>query len=182
MHIETTMKIEVNGPVKSVLARNHFVFIPILVSMCISAGGCGRGGVERASISGTVTLNGNPVSSGSIRLVSLEKSGGPSAGGDIENGQYDIAREKGPSLGRHRVEIYVPYTTGRKTPSPFGGAVAVSTPKSQDTPSKAGAHQNEAGMVDEWSDKAPLKYNRESILEVNIESGSNEFDIHMESK
>jgi hypothetical protein len=151
---------------------------------CGFAGGCGRSsGIERASIQGNVTLDGDPVSSGSIRLVSLEESGGPSAGGDIVDGKYDIAREKGPSLGRHRVEVYIPYNTGRKIPSPMGGAVVVTELNLDDPQTNAAAtNQSEAGMVDAWSDKAPLKYNRESVLEVKIESGSNSFDVHMESK
>ncbi len=116
-------------------------------------------------------------------MVSLEESGGPSAGGDIVDGKYDIGREKGPSLGRHRVEVYIPYKTGHKIPSPMGGAVVV-TEINPDAPQTGGAgtNQSEAGMVDAWSDKAPLKYNRESILEVNIVSGSNTFDVQMNSK
>jgi hypothetical protein len=146
---------------------------------CLVLTGCGRSGVERASIYGRVTLDGQPVDSGSVRLVCIEEKGGPSSGGDIVNGEYNIDEAKGPTLGRHRVEVYIPYNTGRKIPSPMGGPVAITE---IDLNSPAPSNQNQAGMVDAWADKAPLKYNRESTLEINIESGSNEFDIPMDSK
>ena len=167
------------------LTQNHSAVIPAaLLLACVFASGCSRrSGLERASIRGEVTLDGNPVSSGSIRLVPLEKNGGPSSGGDIVDGKYDIHREKGPTLGSHRVEVYVPYNTGRKIPSPMGGAVTIAeTDPSKPPTGTPATNQNQAGMVDAWGDKAPLKYNRESTLEVNIESGNNVFDVHMESK
>ena len=104
-------------------------------------------------------------------MVSIEPGGGPSVGGQILNGEYEIAREKGPSLGKHRVEVLVPYRTGRKVRSPFAMP-----------PTDPSAATDAAGMVDEWAEKAPAKYNKESTLEVVIQSGRNEFDIAMQSK
>lgn len=142
--------------------------------------GCGRTGLERASIHGTVTLDGQPVESGSVRLVSISEKGGPSSGGEIVSGEYYIDDAKGPALGLHRVEVYVPYNTGRKIPSPMGGPVTIEI--DPNAPPDPTSNQNQSGMVDAWSDKAPLKYNRESILKVEIQSGSNEFNIEMDSK
>ncbi len=39
-----------------------------------------------------------------------------------------------------------------------------------------------AGTVDEWVERAPKQYNSESILEVIISAGMNEFDISMNTK
>jgi hypothetical protein len=160
-------------------ARNALILPTMATLACVLFSGCGRTGIERASIYGNVTLDGQPVESGSVRLVCLEEKGGPSSGGDIVNGEYSIDEAKGPTLGRHRVEVYIPYNTGRKIPSPMGGPVAITE---IDLNSPAPSNQNTAGMVDAWADKAPLKYNRESTLEINIESGSNQFDIPMASK
>lgn len=152
-----------------------------LAMSCAVATGCGDfSRVERASIGGNVTLDGQPVESGTIRLTSLEEKGGPSAGGDIVGGKYFVAHDKGPSLGRHRVEVYIPYKTGRRIVSPMGGAAAVVGPMAE--PGQPAVDPNQPGTVDEWSDKAPPKYNRESILEVNIESGENTYHVQMESK
>lgn len=142
-----------------------------LLAFAIALAGCGRSGIERASIHGKVTIDGEPVEAGSIRMVSLESEGGPSAGGEIVNGAYDIASAMGPSLGKHRVEVLVPYRTGRKVPSPFAMP-----------PTDPNASTEAAGVVDEWAEKAPARYNKESTLEVVIQSGRNEFDVLMQSK
>lgn len=143
----------------------------VLLVALVASSGCGRSGIERASIRGIVTIDSVPVEAGSIRLVSLEPHGGPSVGGEILNGEYEITRDKGPSLGKHRVEVLVPYRTGRKVRSPFDMP-----------PTDPSAATGTSGMVDEWAEKAPPKYNKESTLEVVIQSGSNEFDIAMQSK
>jgi hypothetical protein len=172
-----------SGSTMAITMRHGTVLRLATLWMCIMATGCGKSGIERASIHGTVTLDGQPAGPGTIRLVSIEDAGGPSSGGEIVDGQYSIGEAKGPTLGRHRVEVYLPYNTGRRIPSPMGGPV----PVTEVDPNVSQANQstmspNQAGMVEAWSDRAPLKYNRESILEVIIESGSNEFDIQMESK
>jgi hypothetical protein len=144
----------------------HFGLLVLMLSL--GAAGCGHSGLERASVHGKVTIDGQPVEAGSIRMISLAPGGGPSVGGQITNGEYEIAEEKGPTLGKHRVEVLVPYRTGRKVPSPF--AMPPTDPNEAPDPS---------GMVDEWIEKAPAKYNTDSKLEVMIESGSNEFDVAM---
>ncbi len=141
-----------------------------LLAVSIAVIGCGRSGIERASISGAVTIDGEPVEDGSIRMISLEPGGGPSVGGSILKGQYAIGSNKGPTLGKHRVEVNVPYKTGRKIRSPF--VMPSMDPDEKPDPS---------GMVDEWAEKAPVKYNEDSTLEVVIEAGRNTFDIAMES-
>ncbi|MDZ4819285.1 MAG: hypothetical protein SGJ20_09960 [Planctomycetota bacterium] len=143
----------------------------LLATMSLTVIGCGRAGVERASIDGNVSINGQPVESGSIRFISLEPGGGPSVGGQIQDGKYDIDEQKGPTLGKHRVEVQVPFRTGRKIRSPF--ALPPTNPAEATDP---------AAMVDEWAEKAPPQYNTKSTLSVTIEPGQNEHDIEMRSK
>lgn len=79
---------------------------------CIAAGllllggtGCGDG---RATVTGSVTFNGEPVSRGSIVLVPVDGKG-RSAGGDVENGRYTI-RKVDP--GEKTVQLSAQYVSG----------------------------------------------------------------------
>ena len=81
--------------------------------MVALAGCSGRGGPERASVSGSVTLDGQPVTDGLITLYPAGGTNGPSVGGSIQDGRYSIAAAKGPYLGRYRVEINWPRKTGK---------------------------------------------------------------------
>lgn len=171
-----------SGATQLLLKQQRLVMGSTSILTCFILVGCGSSGIERASIHGNVTLDGQPVESGSIRLVPTGEKGGPSSGGEIIGGEYDIDDEKGPTLGPHRVEVYIPYNTGRKVPSPMGGVAPVTTIDPNSPQTAPQASQNQAGLIEAWADKAPLRYNRESILEVNIESGSNEFNIQMDSK
>ncbi len=76
--------------------------------------GCGGSDVGRVGVSGTVTLDGQPLESGAILF--LPKGAGPSAGTQIENGRFSIARGDGPSPGDYRVEIRSFRGTGRMVP------------------------------------------------------------------
>jgi hypothetical protein len=143
----------------------------LIVSLLgLGLGGCSRSGLQRASIAGAVRIDGEPVERGTIRLISIEPNGGPTVGGDIVDGRYRISGQRGPSLGKHRVEVNVPHKTGRKTRSPFA------------MPPVDGEAWDSAGTVDEWVERAPKQYNSESILEVIISAGMNEFDISMNTK
>jgi hypothetical protein len=78
--------------------------------------GCG-GGLERATVTGTVTLDGQPVIAGTIRFVP-EDGLGPSAGSVIADGTYHIAVEQGVPVGLCRVEIHSLGKSGRVLPHP----------------------------------------------------------------
>ncbi len=76
--------------------------------------GCGGSDVDRVGVSGTVTLDGQPLESGAILF--LPKGEGPSAGTQIENGRFSIARSDGPSPGEYRAEIRSFRDTGEMIP------------------------------------------------------------------
>jgi hypothetical protein len=68
--------------------------------------GCGPRS-DRLEISGKVTLDGVPLSGGSIRFTSLgEKLA--ATGAMVENGQYNISAEKGLPPGTYHLEITAP--------------------------------------------------------------------------
>lgn len=76
--------------------------------------GCGGADIDRVGVSGTVTLDGQPLENGSILF--LPKGEGPSAGTQIENGRFAIAPSDGPSPGNYRVEIRSFRGTGQMIP------------------------------------------------------------------
>lgn len=89
-------------------------------SMLILSLGCSPGGPERAAVSGTVKINGRPVSQGAINFFPTEGNKGPEAGTNIMDGQYKIDRATGPVLGKNRVELRGFENTGKTIQDPFG--------------------------------------------------------------
>jgi len=63
-----------------------------------------------------VTLDGQPVETGSIAFRPKGQTKGPSAGGTIQDGAYSIDRAQGPVVGTMRVEINATRKTGRPGP------------------------------------------------------------------
>jgi len=55
---------------------------------------------------GTVSYQGQLIPEGQIILFPIDGTAGPSTGGIIQNGQYEIAKRRGPYAGgTYRVEI-----------------------------------------------------------------------------
>ena len=73
--------------------------------------------MNRAEVRGEVKVDGAPLGEGSIDFFPAEGTVGPTAGGVIANGKYDIPRRKGPAVGRNRVEIHCVKKTGRMVPN-----------------------------------------------------------------
>ena len=106
-------------------------------------------GIARVAISGKVTLDGQPLATGYVTFV--PKGEGPSAGGEIQDGNYAIAASDGPSAGNYKVEIRSMAPTGRKVPNNDGAP---------------------GETVDETFDTVPANYNARSELSVEIQAGS----------
>lgn len=119
--------------------------------------GCGAAsGPQRASLSGTITLDGTALERGVISLVPIAGTKGPTAGVEIVAGKYTIAQSTGPVPGHYRVEI----TANRKT----------------------GKIRDEGGMVGKvevTEQYIPAKYNTASTLELDIVAGSNSRDFKL---
>lgn len=114
--------------------------------------------MDRAAVSGTVTLDGKPLETGSILFT--PEGLGPTAGGEIENGRYDLSRELGPSPGPYRVQIQSWRPAGRAIRDEATGTT----------------EQNLVSII-------PRRYNERSELKVAIEQGTeNTFDFALESK
>lgn len=89
--------------------RRSWVFLSL--SALVFAAGCG--GASEYTVSGTVTLDGQPVEEGEIRFLPTDGQGTPFAG-PIVNGKF----ESRASAGQNRVEINA--TRESATPAPDG--------------------------------------------------------------
>ncbi len=119
--------------------------------------GCGQNS-NRKSLEGVVTLDGQPLMEGSIRLIPMQGTGGPTAGGEINDGKFSIT-SKGTFVGKFRVEITANRKTGQKKQGPFGN------------------------MVDDYEQYIPDRYNQQSKLEAEVtEAGPNHFEFPLSSQ
>jgi hypothetical protein len=132
----------------------RFFHHPILASACTFAfgailAGCNADSIDRAAVSGKVTLDGQPIFEGQIRFI---PENGPMWAAWIKDGRYTTEGAKGVPVGNLlvRIEAYRIPAWHTKAGS---GAVAEGdeTPREQYLPSK---------------------YNRHSELKMTIEPGS----------
>lgn len=137
----------------------RFLIVPgrvlLLALGCLVVGlaGCGSG----ASISGTVTLDNQPVEMGAISFLPMDGKEGARGGASIENGKYTVPAEKALPPGKYKVEIRWPKKTGKKIP-------------------------NEDMPMDETKEAIPPQYNSKSTLTVELTSGQNEKNFDLKSK
>lgn len=130
--------------------------IAALVVLALGAG-CGR---ERFPVRGTVTFDGKPVEEGTISLEPADGQG-PTTGGRIVDGKYELLGAAAPKAGKKIVRIFAARKTGRQVEVP-----AVDTPT----------------MVDELERYIPEIYNTQSTLSCEVSSqGTNRIDFHLKS-
>jgi len=137
---------------------------PVLLSRCYSlvmlltfllvCGGCGGDGIERAQVSGTITLDGTPVPDGQIRFVPIGETKGPSWTVFIRDGRYTTEGSKGTPIGTLRVEIR---------------AYRIH-PEFQRRMANSADPEGEGGIPQEQY--LPARYNTQSELQMTIDPGS----------
>ena len=135
----------------------------MLVSLALGVlviAGCGPH-TDRLAISGKVTLNGEPLSGGSIRFTSQgEKK--MSSGAIVNDGQYNIPRAKGLRPGTYRVELNAPNDSVPPVMvrPPGGGPGSLAAPE-----------------------RIPPEYNEMSTHTIEVTAdGDNQFDFDVVSK
>lgn len=140
----------------------HVTSILLLGVVAVSLSACSSDAIDRARVSGTVSYNGQPLETGMIELYPIDGTGGPSTGGIIEQGQYEIPADKGPLVeGAYQVRI----TSMRKTGKTF---------VDRDRPNQ---------VIDWPANLIPAQYNTQSTLKVTIASdrSQNKFDFDLQS-
>jgi hypothetical protein len=135
-------------------------FVSICVALATCAG-CGKKGPKRAAVAGSVSLDGQPIAEGVIQFLPVEGTLGPEAGGVIENGRYDIPRQRGPVVGKNRIELRASKKTGRKI---------------QDATARTGT------LTDESKEAFPPTANTKSTLVREIKDEPNKLDFNINSK
>ena len=122
--------------------------------------GCGgESGPPRLPVSGRVTLDGQPLSTGAVTLIPT--GDGPAVGGTIEGGTFAVDRSEGPGPGTYKVEIISVQPTGKTITSP-------------DDPT---------AKIDEVRNVIPVRYNVETRLEAEVKpDGENAFQFELSSR
>lgn len=121
--------------------------------------GCGDSNLaNRAEVSGTVSLDGAPVESGTISFYPTGKTAGPTSGATIEKGAFHINRAQGPAAGENIVRFSGTRKSGRKIEGDFGR------------------------MEDEYVDVFPLKYGAESKEISTLKPGNNVLKFEFSTK
>ena len=121
-------------------------FMVVVASLAIGCGG--SNGIERAAVEGTVTVDGQPLTEGTITFLPSESTKGPLARCTINDGKFGLPVSEGPVVGSHRVEI----TSMKKT----GKTISV-----------------EGVDTEEIIQSIPELYNVQSSLKAEIKSGTN---------
>ena len=123
----------------------------IVLAACAGLIGCG--GPRQQQVSGTVTLDGQPVKSGHLRFSPTERTS--SAEGLIQQGKYTLR----VAPGKYKVEIYSPRSRGKgKRPAGPGADAEV------------------------FEETIPAHYNTRTDLTVEVTSDKKEYDFPLKSK
>jgi hypothetical protein len=119
----------------------------LLVCLLIGVAGC-NSSPGLLQVFGTVSFEGKPIEKGTIEFIPIDGTQGPSTGGSIKNGRYDVAMAHGPREGGiYQIRITALKKTGKTAPNMF----------------KAGGPPLE--LEDNF---IPAKYNQQSTLKVTV--------------
>ena len=140
--------------------RRH-VLLGLACAAVVLVSGCGDG---RVRVHGTVLFEGKPLEEG---FVSFEPADGvgPTTGGPVTDGRYDLTGEARATVGDKLVRIYASRATGRKIP--------------------AGSPAPPGAIVDEMIQCVPKQYNDQSTLKVQITPGrdnTHDFDLPIRNR
>jgi len=129
--------------------------LALLIGLTVPLGCSFGDGLDRAQVRGEVRVDGEPLEEGSINFFPAGDAEGPSAGSVIAKGQYDIPQDKGPLVGKNRVEIRGVKKTGRMVPN----------------------YMAPGTMQPELMEALPAEVNTKSKLVRDVTAGSNVIDF-----
>lgn len=135
------------------LRRSGGALGSFLSAFALVVAGCGGDGLTRGTVSGKVTLDGQPVANGTIVFTPTGGTKGPMAMAEIANGQYAITNNP-PVAGKHSVKIQGFRDTAKK---------------------------DDRGQVI-GEQFIPDKYNDKTTLTVDIAKGTNSRDFELKAK
>jgi len=133
-------------------SRIRFANVPCAsLVLALFVTGCGGDGPERATVTGRITLHGEPLEGADVEFQPEE--GSPSYGLTDDDGEYDLmyTRDKrGAMLGEHTVRI----TTSTTGTDAQGNQIML-------------------------PQRVPPKYNAQSELTIEVKPGRNKFDFEL---
>jgi hypothetical protein len=130
------------------------VWLALVAIVCFFLAGCSGGGPPLGKVSGTVTLDGQPLEGAAVQFDPGNVR--PASGTTDSQGRYELvftSESKGAVLGTNTVRIY---------------------PKTSD---EAGDNLPASEIVE-----IPAKYNTESTLTAEVKEGDNTFDFALTSE
>lgn len=130
----------------------------VAVLILLATTGCSRSS-DRVAIEGTVSVDGRPLDAGAISFTPEQGTVGPTAGGTIVAGRFQIPAAGGPVPGDYRVTITAVRTTADTVPDDFG-----------------------AGMKPVSRQFLPSRYNDQSTLRAEIRAGGTPLTFELESR
>ncbi|MDG3002533.1 hypothetical protein [Paludisphaera mucosa] len=140
-------------------ASSRSLVLPAALFACLGLAGCGEGGPSRLPVSGKVSLDGKPLTTGKVTFVPLD--GTTASVAEIRDGAFQADRSAGPSPGRYQVEIIAVEPTGKKVPNP-------------DVP---------GSTIDEERDLVPARYNVKSELTAEVKpDADNAYEFALSSQ
>jgi len=140
------------------------LFIAVLTATAAACAGCNRS--ARLPVSGTVTVDGQPLASGEIAFAPAAPGQGNTAGAAIERGKYSISAEQGLLPGDYKVSIHAFRGTGKKNWDGMGEPTA---PESQKK------------YVEQLEQYIPPRYNDATELTASLRSGkSNNLNFELQ--
>jgi len=145
----------------------------VVLLLFAGCGGASYEGDPRAEVTGTVTLDGNPLPSGIITFVPVAE--GRRANGLITDGTYTITEEMGPNLGKYKVQI-LGYAKG-------GSSGEGAEPEDRGDQLAGNEEEDEeGGEVDLGPQILPANYNTNTTLEVEITADKKPHDFPLTSE
>jgi hypothetical protein len=138
--------------IRIVLSNRLFV---LLICFAVTLVGCGKAGPKTGKLSGTVTLDGTALESGSINFIPTDGKG-VTMGTKIVNGAYTLA----VPYGEKKVEVRAPKVTGQRL-----------------------AYEGDPNSpkVDIITELVPKRYNGESVLVMTVDSEEGEMNFPLET-
>jgi len=120
--------------------------------------GCGKADLPRGSVTGQVTIGGQPLQAGRVIFTPIAPTQGPATSVVVEAGRYELPERRGPIIGQHRVEVEAELDLGYAIDDEAAYALNAHKPKP--------------------ANPIPPEYGRQSKLVATIEADkSNQFDI-----
>ncbi len=133
--------------------------LPVCIALFLLLQGCGSGGPDIARVEGVITMDGKPLPKASV--VFVPQGGRPSVGETDANGKYQLE-----------------FSGGRKGSIPGPSRVEINTFQEK-------GYEPDGTVIPGVPEMVPAKYNRNTTLEFNVESGKTNianFDLDSKGK